>query len=83
MLCMSLDLAMLLLLWVDNCTGYQEPTVIYLISAKQCSKVISQTGKFVFFEIHAHSKQKVVTTSVVSTQSLSLQQKQVDRIMEE
>jgi hypothetical protein len=49
------------------------PTAISLISAKQCSKVISQTGKFVFFMIHAHSKQKVVATSVASTQSLSLQ----------
>jgi hypothetical protein len=30
------------------------PTAISLISAKQCSKVISQTGKFIFFVIHAH-----------------------------
>jgi hypothetical protein len=59
------------------------PTAIYLISTKQCSKVISQTGKFVFFVIRAHSKQKVVTTSVASTQRLSLQQKQVDKIVEE
>jgi hypothetical protein len=35
------------------------PTTISLISAKQCSKVISQTEKFVFFVIHAHSKKKV------------------------
>jgi hypothetical protein len=59
------------------------PTAISLIFAKQCSKVISHTGKFVFFVIRAHSKQKVATTSVASTQSLSLQQKQVDRIVEE
>jgi hypothetical protein len=59
------------------------PTVISLISTKQCSKVISQTEKFVFFVIRAHSKQKVIATSVASTQSLSLQQKQVDGIMEE
>jgi hypothetical protein len=59
------------------------PTNISLISAKKCSKVISQTGKFIFFVIRAHSKQKVVATSVTSTQSLSLQQKQVDGIMEE
>jgi hypothetical protein len=58
------------------------PTAISLISAKQCSKVISQTGKFIFFVIHAHSKQKVAT-SMASTQSLSLQQKQVDGIVEE
>jgi hypothetical protein len=48
------------------------PTAISLISAKQCSKVISQTGKFIFFVIHAHSKQKVTATSVASTQCLSL-----------
>jgi hypothetical protein len=59
------------------------PTAISLISAKQWSKVISQTGKFVFFVICAQSKKKVVTTSMASTQSLSLQQKQVDGIMEE
>jgi hypothetical protein len=49
------------------------PTVISLISAKKCSKVISQTGKFIFFVIHAHSKQKVVVTSTNSTQILSFQ----------
>jgi hypothetical protein len=43
------------------------PTAISLISSKQCSKVISQTEKFVFFVIHAHSKKKVVATSVAST----------------
>jgi hypothetical protein len=43
------------------------PTVIYLISAKQCSKVISHTEKFVFFVICSHSKQKVAITSVAST----------------
>jgi hypothetical protein len=32
------------------------PTSISLIFAKQCSKVISQIGKFIFFVIHAHSK---------------------------
>jgi hypothetical protein len=32
------------------------PIAICLISARQCSKVISQTGKFMFFVIHAHSK---------------------------
>jgi hypothetical protein len=59
------------------------PTAISLISTKQCSKVISQTGKFVFFVIHAHSKKNVIATSLASTQCLSLQQKKVDRIMEE
>jgi hypothetical protein len=59
------------------------PTVISLISAKKCRKVISQIENFVFFVIYAHSKQKVATTSVASTQHLSLKHKQVDRIMEE
>jgi hypothetical protein len=59
------------------------PTAIFLISSKQCSKVISQTRKFIFFVIHAHSKQKVTTTSMASTHSLSLQQNQVDGIVEE
>lgn len=58
------------------------PTAISLISAKKCSKVISQTENFVFFVIHAQSKQKVITTSLASTQHLSLHQNQVDRIVE-
>jgi hypothetical protein len=58
-------------------------TAISLISAKECSKVISQIRKFVFFVIHSHSKQKVTPTYVASTQSLSLQHKQVDGIVEE
>jgi hypothetical protein len=32
------------------------PTDIYLVSAKQCSKVISETRKFVFFVIHDRNK---------------------------
>jgi hypothetical protein len=59
------------------------PTTISLISAKQCRKVISQTEKFVFFMIHSQSEQKVTTTSMASAQGLSMQQKQVDKIMEE
>jgi hypothetical protein len=59
------------------------PTAISLISAKQCNKIISQDGKFFFFVIHAHSKYKVATTSVASTQSLSLQQNQVGAIVED
>jgi hypothetical protein len=58
-------------------------TAISLIFAKQCSKVISQTEKFLFFVIRARSKQKIAATSMTSTQSLSSQQKQVDRFVEE
>jgi hypothetical protein len=43
------------------------PTTISLISSKQCSKVISQIRKFIFFVICAHSKKKVIATSVAST----------------
>jgi hypothetical protein len=32
------------------------PTAIYLISAKKCSRVISQTMKFILFVIHAQNK---------------------------
>jgi hypothetical protein len=48
------------------------PTDISLIYAKKCSKVISYIGKFVLFMICVHSKQKVVSTSMTSTQSLYL-----------
>jgi hypothetical protein len=51
------------------------PTAISLISAKKCRKVISQTGKFVFFMIHSQSEQKVEATSMTSIQGLSTMQK--------
>jgi hypothetical protein len=59
------------------------PTAISLISTKQCSKVISQTGKFIFFLVCSCRKQKVVATFMTYTQSLSLQHKQVNGIVEE
>jgi hypothetical protein len=59
------------------------PSVISLISAKQCRKVISQTGKFVFFVIHSQNERKITATSKVSTTDLSTQQKQVDKVVEE
>jgi hypothetical protein len=43
------------------------PTIISLISAKKCSRVISQTEKFIFFVIHSHSKKKVIATSMAFT----------------
>jgi hypothetical protein len=57
------------------------PSVISLISTKQCRKVISQTGKFVFFMIHSQNKRKIAATSRVSAADLSTQQKQVDKVM--
>jgi hypothetical protein len=56
---------------------------ISLISANQCRKVISHTGKFVFFMILSQNKRKITTTSRVSATSLSTQQKQVDKVVEE
>jgi hypothetical protein len=59
------------------------PSVISLISAKQCRKVISQTRKFVFFVIHSQSEQKIKATSRASAADLSTQHNQVDKVMEE
>jgi hypothetical protein len=46
-------------------------SAISLISAKQCRKVISQMGKFVFFVIFSQNKQKITATSRVSAVDLS------------
>jgi hypothetical protein len=40
------------------------PSVISLISTKQCRKVISQNKKFLFFMIHSQSERKVASTSM-------------------
>jgi hypothetical protein len=42
------------------------PSVISLISAKQCRKVISHTEKFVFFVILSQSEKNIVATSMAS-----------------
>jgi hypothetical protein len=59
------------------------PSAISFISAKQCRKVISQMGKFVFFLILSQNERKIATTSRVSTADLSTQKKQVDKVIEE
>jgi len=38
------------------------PISIYLISTKQCNKIISQTVKFVFFPSHFQRKGKIMVT---------------------
>jgi hypothetical protein len=58
------------------------PSVISLISAKQCRNVISHTGKFVFFVIFSQNEQKTTTTSKVSVADLSTQNKKVDKVVE-
>jgi hypothetical protein len=49
------------------------PSVISLISTKQCKKVISNTGKFVFFMILSQNERKIIATSRVSASNLSTQ----------
>jgi hypothetical protein len=62
---------------------FVKPSAIFLISAKQCGKVISKTRNFVFFVIRFQNEIKITTTSRVSTVDLSTQQKQVDKVVEE
>jgi hypothetical protein len=59
------------------------PSVISLISAKKCKKVISETGNFVFFVILSQNKRKIIATSRVSVTDLSKKQNQVDKVVEE
>jgi hypothetical protein len=59
------------------------PRVIFLISSKQCRKVISQTGKYVFSVILSQSKKKIPSTSRASVSYLSTQHKKLDKVMEE
>jgi hypothetical protein len=47
------------------------PSVIYLISAKQCRKFISEMGKFIFFMILSQNKRNIIDTSRVSAADLS------------
>jgi hypothetical protein len=46
------------------------PSVIFLISAKQCRKAICQTEKFIFFMIHSQSERKVAIKSMASAADL-------------
>ena len=54
---------------------------ISLVTTKQCSKLISQTRKFVFLMIHPQGKKKTVATT--SRQGSSVQQQQMDKVVEE
>jgi hypothetical protein len=58
-------------------------TATSLISTKQCHKVICRTTKFSLFKILSEGEQKVTVTTTSSTQALSIQQKQVKKIVEE
>eukprot|EP00253_Pinus_taeda_P015692 PITA_15692 len=57
------------------------PTTISLITSKQCSNIISKTGKFVFLMICPQGKKKTVATT--SRQGPSAQQLQMDKVVEE
>ena len=57
------------------------PTAVSLITAKKCSKIISETGKFVFLMIFPQGKKKVVATA--SRQGSSTQQQHMDKVVEE
>ena len=57
------------------------PTAISLVTEKQCSKLISKTGKFVFLMIHPQGKKKIVATT--SRQGPSTRQQQIDKVVEE
>ena len=57
------------------------PTTISLVTTKQCSKIISQTRKFVFLMIRPQGKNKVVATT--SKQGSSAQQQQMDKVVEQ
>ena len=59
------------------------PSVISLISSKQCRKVISHTGKFVFLVILSQNEWKIIATSMVSLADLTTQQNKVDKVVEE
>eukprot|EP00253_Pinus_taeda_P012214 PITA_12214 len=56
-------------------------TAISLITAKQCSKLISKTKKFVFLMIHPQGKKKTMATA--SRQGPSARQLQMDKVVEE
>ena len=49
------------------------PSDISLISAKQCGKVISQTGNFVFFMILSQNERNITARTKVSATNLSTQ----------
>jgi hypothetical protein len=57
------------------------PTTISLVTAKQCSKLISKTRKFVFLMIHPHGKRN--TVAMTSRQGPAARKQQMDKVMEE
>ena len=77
MLCMSLGLVLLLLLWEE----VVPPPDISLTTAKQRSKIVSQTRKFIFLTTHSQGKKNIVATT--SKQGSFARLQQMDKFMEE
>ena len=57
------------------------PTTISLVTAKQCSKLISQTSNFFSLMIRPQGKKKTVATT--SRQGSSARKQQMDKVVEE
>ena len=57
------------------------PATISLVTAKKCSKLISQTRKFVFLMIRPQGKKKMVATTY--RQGSSTHQQQMGKVVEE
>jgi hypothetical protein len=57
------------------------PTTISLVIAKQCSKLISKTRKFVFLMIRPQGKQN--TMAMTSRQGPTARKQHMDKVMEE
>jgi hypothetical protein len=57
------------------------PTTISLVTAKQCSKLISKTRKFVFLMIRPQGKRK--TVAMTSRQGPAARKKHMDKVVEE
>jgi hypothetical protein len=63
---------------------YWIPEVVpTIVPPKQCHKLISHTTKFNLFTIRSEGEQKDTATTVSSAQELFIQQKQIDKILEE
>lgn len=67
-------------------TFYRIPKVassiaIFFITAKKCSRIISQTRNFIFLMIRPQGKKKVVATA--SRKGSSAEQQQMDKVVEE
>ena len=57
------------------------PVAISLVTTKQCSKLISKTGKFFFLVIHPQGKKNIV--AMTSREGSSARQQQMDKVVAE